>query len=275
MEGRQLRRRSVTLSEQLSVGDSSNLRDLLNVRDEDETRLFRRRPCEGREGSVASGGGRTLLDIIQREHEGNGIIAGGISSNGGTWRSLRDRLRRAGAAREAASSSQSHPTLDPKLVASTRPNPDLARSVSRSVSVQNSEPGVPEPTAMSTAAERPSVNGGGSDEISGRENSEEPPERVSLMALLEQTDRQWDGSRSEESALAVAEAEEDEVAAEEAKGRGGGMWYVCCVCMVRHKGAAFIPCGHTFCRLCSRELWLSRGSCPLCNGFILEILDIF
>ncbi|CAL9078640.1 unnamed protein product [Musa textilis] len=269
MEGRQLRRRSVTLSEQLSVGDSSNLRDLLNVRDEDETRLFRRRPCEGREGSVASGGGRTLLDIIQREHEGNGIIAGGISSNGGTWRSLRDRLRRAGAAREAASSSQSHPTLDPELVASTRPNPDLARSVSRSVSVQNSEPGVPEPTAMSTAAERPSVNGGGSDEISGRENSEEPPERVSLMALLEQTDRQWDGSRSEESALAVAEA------AEEAKGRGGGMWYVCCVCMVRHKGAAFIPCGHTFCRLCSRELWLSRGSCPLCNGFILEILDIF
>nr|XP_018676690.1 PREDICTED: uncharacterized protein LOC103972842 isoform X2 [Musa acuminata subsp. malaccensis] len=256
MEGRQLRRRSVTLSEQLSVGDSSNLRDLLNVRDEDETRLFRRGPCEGREGSVASGGGRTLLDIIQREHEGNGIIAGGISSNGSTWRSLRDRLR----------PGQSHPTLDPELVASTRPNPDLARSVSRSVSVENSEPGVPESTAMSTAAEPPSVNGGGSDEINGRENSEEQPERVSLMALLEQTDRQWDESRNEE---------EDEVAAEEAMGRGGGMLYVCCVCMVRHKGAAFIPCGHTFCRLCSRELWLSRGSCPLCNGFILEILDIF
>ncbi|PON70817.1 RING/U-box superfamily protein [Parasponia andersonii] len=28
-------------------------------------------------------------------------------------------------------------------------------------------------------------------------------------------------------------------------------------------------------RLCSRELWVSRGNCPLCNGFILEILDIF
>lgn len=49
----------------------------------------------------------------------------------------------------------------------------------------------------------------------------------------------------------------------------------CCVCMVRRKGAAFIPCGHTFCRICSRELWISRGNCPICNGFILEILDIF
>ncbi|KAL4354620.1 hypothetical protein GQ457_06G027260 [Hibiscus cannabinus] len=36
----------------------------------------------------------------------------------------------------------------------------------------------------------------------------------------------------------------------------------CCVCMERKKGAAFIPCGHTFCRVCSREVWLNRGSCP-------------
>ncbi|KAK1270130.1 hypothetical protein QJS04_geneDACA012687 [Acorus gramineus] len=84
--------------------------------------------------------------------------------------------------------------------------------------------------------------------------------RVSLMALLEQTDRR--------SPPAPAEAEETETEEE-------GMYATCCVCMVRHKGAAFIPCGHTFCRLCSRELWVSRGNCPLCNGFILEILDIF
>ena len=51
--------------------------------------------------------------------------------------------------------------------------------------------------------------------------------------------------------------------------------WVCCVCMERSKGAAFIPCGHTFCRVCSRELWLNRGSCPICNRSILEILDIF
>ncbi|GLT94061.1 hypothetical protein SLE2022_118220 [Rubroshorea leprosula] len=56
---------------------------------------------------------------------------------------------------------------------------------------------------------------------------------------------------------------------------GGGNDWVCCVCMERKKGAALIPCGHTFCRVCSRELWVSRGSCPVCNRPILEILDIF
>ena len=56
---------------------------------------------------------------------------------------------------------------------------------------------------------------------------------------------------------------------------GGGGDGVCCVCMERNKGAAFIPCGHTFCRVCSRELWLNRGCCPICNRSILEILDIF
>lgn len=85
---------------------------------------------------------------------------------------------------------------------------------------------------------------------------------VSLMALLGQF-----GEEEEEE-------EETEMGAEEKDEEEGGE-YTCCVCMVRHKGAAFIPCGHTFCRLCSRELWVSRGNCPLCNGFILEILDIF
>ncbi|KAL5182363.1 putative E3 ubiquitin-protein ligase LUL4 [Glycine soja] len=77
------------------------------------------------------------------------------------------------------------------------------------------------------------------------------PLRVSLMRLLEET----------EGGDAAVEAV-------------GNDW-VCCVCMGRKKGAAFIPCGHTFCRVCSRELWLNRGTCPLCNRSILEILDIF
>lgn len=77
------------------------------------------------------------------------------------------------------------------------------------------------------------------------------PSRVSLMTLLEETDG-CDGRREE--------GESDSV---------------CCVCMGRRKGAAFIPCGHTFCRVCSRELWVNRGSCPLCNRFIHEILDIY
>ncbi|CAN1181941.1 hypothetical protein LINPERPRIM_LOCUS40591 [Linum perenne] len=76
---------------------------------------------------------------------------------------------------------------------------------------------------------------------------------ISLMDLLEETDR--------------------EMGVEGGGGRGGTE-HACCVCMVRHKGAALIPSCHTFCRLCSRELWVQRGNCPLCNGFILEILDI-
>lgn len=97
------------------------------------------------------------------------------------------------------------------------------------------------------------------------------PVRMSLMALLAETDRQMgiDGGTS-------FSMEEDEDEEEEDEDKSGGREYSsCCVCMVRHKGAAFIPCGHTFCRLCSRELWVQRGNCPLCNNFILEILDIF
>lgn len=56
---------------------------------------------------------------------------------------------------------------------------------------------------------------------------------------------------------------------------GGSCDWVCCVCMERKKGAAFIPCGHTFCRVCSREVWVNRGSCPVCNRSILDILHLF
>ncbi|KAL5729813.1 hypothetical protein ACHQM5_002710 [Ranunculus cassubicifolius] len=78
------------------------------------------------------------------------------------------------------------------------------------------------------------------------------PLRVSLMRLLEEAD-----------------------GVDEKKRGLGGSDGMCCVCMGRRKGAAFIPCGHTFCRMCSRELWLNRGSCPICNRSILEILDIY
>ncbi|XP_060189832.1 uncharacterized protein LOC132618848 [Lycium barbarum] len=81
------------------------------------------------------------------------------------------------------------------------------------------------------------------------------PPRMSLMRLLEETEVY-------EGELLM---EKEEV----------GNDSVCCVCMRRKKGAAFIPCGHTFCRVCSRELWVNRGNCPLCNRSILEILDIY
>ncbi|PSR86354.1 E3 ubiquitin-protein ligase LUL4 [Actinidia chinensis var. chinensis] len=101
------------------------------------------------------------------------------------------------------------------------------------------------------------------------EEGEEAPVRTSLMALLAETDG---------SSYMMDDDDDEEEDDEEEEGKRGlsvGEYNNCCVCMVRHKGAAFIPCGHTFCRLCSRELWVQRGNCPLCNGFILEILDIF
>lgn len=98
------------------------------------------------------------------------------------------------------------------------------------------------------------------------------PPRMSLMELLEDNDGQM---------YDVSEREEAEEAEERDCCGGGGETVAaaaelgCCVCMVRSKGAAFIPCGHTFCRLCSRELWVQRGNCPLCNTSILQVLDIF
>ncbi|KZV51229.1 hypothetical protein F511_05886 [Dorcoceras hygrometricum] len=92
-------------------------------------------------------------------------------------------------------------------------------------------------------------------EGSNQSPSLETPPRMSLMRLLEETDGRDEGRKVEED--------------------GGGWDPACCVCMGRNKGAAFIPCGHTFCRVCSRDLWLNRGTCPLCNGSILEILDIY
>ncbi|XP_021273771.1 uncharacterized protein LOC110408938 [Herrania umbratica] len=98
----------------------------------------------------------------------------------------------------------------------------------------------------------------------------EEPVRMSLMDLLEETGSRYTMGEDDDDYDEEEEDDEEEVAE-----ASGGIEYTCCVCMVRHKGAAFIPCGHTFCRLCSRELWVQRGNCPLCNGFILEILDIF
>ncbi|EEE69035.1 hypothetical protein OsJ_28017 [Oryza sativa Japonica Group] len=75
------------------------------------------------------------------------------------------------------------------------------------------------------------------------------------------------------ASASVSAAAEDEAEAEAGKGAAGGG--CCCVCMARAKGAAFIPCGHTFCRTCARELLAGRGRCPLCNAAILDVLDIF
>ncbi|CAN7013928.1 unnamed protein product [Brassica rapa subsp. trilocularis] len=106
---------------------------------------------------------------------------------------------------------------------------------------------------LATALEAERYNRGDQTEV------DMTPTRVSLMRLLDETaERAVDDGGETEILTALT---------------GNDM--VCCVCMGRKRGAAFIPCGHTFCRVCSRELWLNRGSCPLCNRPIVEILDIF
>jgi len=102
---------------------------------------------------------------------------------------------------------------------------------------------------------------------------------MSLMDLLDESEieleRSSDVGDDVEENNEKREEEEEEREEEEGEGSNVKVEHNCCVCMVRDKGAAFIPCGHTFCRMCSRELWVSRGNCPLCNHFILEVLDIF
>ncbi|PKU81050.1 nuclear factor 7, brain-like [Dendrobium catenatum] len=95
------------------------------------------------------------------------------------------------------------------------------------------------------------------------ETAEERAIRVPLMTLMELTDEL--GGDDTTTTVACSGGGSDAVAEE----------MVCCVCLVRKKGAAFIPCGHTYCRVCSRELWAVRGCCPLCNGVVADVLDIF
>ena len=134
-----------------------------------------------------------------------------------------------------------------------------------------------EESAAAAAAEASDEEGGASEEVGEESPSEEAqPVRMSLMDLLEETDREM-GVEGSKYMMGDDDDEEfdDEEDEEEEAEVDSGIEYNCCVCMVRHKGAAFIPCGHTFCRLCSRELYVQRGNCPLCNNFIVEILDIF
>ncbi|XP_076928381.1 uncharacterized protein LOC143592321 [Bidens hawaiensis] len=192
---------------------------------------------------------RTLLDLIRDDQ-----ISGKESKN--TWKLFRHKLRLklSGSAPTLASHVHLHVTADGNRVRN-----DLAQLISVSSPPNNNN-------NNNTSSSIPSVPAAEVD-VTG----EQTPARMSLMSLLEvEGAAYFEGDD-------VAVVEEDDVAVEEGgDGGGGGYKYNnCCVCMVRHKGAAFIPCGHTFCRHCSRELFVKRASCPLCNHLILEILDIF
>lgn len=254
---------------------------------------------------------RTLLDII-REDQTSGL-GRGREDGRRSWRHLKDkiRLRRRGGGFAWTPAvltplSDSIDNIHQHRTAATRHH--SIRLTSNTDSGESSQPDSRAPIPlrnprrstesasarfepMSSTPRRRSItddnhqNGNENEERrrdsveveAGGDGSPEQPVRMSLMALLAENDRQM-GFESPAYVMDedVAEKNVEDAGSSSAGGGGNGVEYNnCCVCMVRHKGAAFIPCGHTFCRLCSRELWVQRGNCPLCNNFILEILDIF
>lgn len=247
MDGRVLRR-SVTLADQLAAvgppaAGSCNLRDLLKLRDEDD----------GRRAAAAA---VTLASAMQADRRASSSPPPSAVAAAAAARTLLDIIR------------DDQPAPAPGSYGGAG-DPFVRRAVS-----------LPAPRAASPPAPTPPEASPPADQ---EEEEEEQGERVSLMALLEQTDRQW-------SAVAAAPSEQDPAASEpseqdsfvpeddaEQAGRGAGAagGGCCCVCMARAKGAAFIPCGHTFCRGCARELLAGRGRCPLCNAAIVDVLDIF
>ncbi|KAG6436471.1 hypothetical protein SASPL_101371 [Salvia splendens] len=202
---------------------------------------------------------RTLLDVIREDQTIS--LGRGRGDSRRSWRHLKDklRLRRRGAANNRHRHSfRSADSGESTQSDSRAPIPLRNPRRSTETASERFEPSISPPRRQSTAEDRGSPA--------------EQPVRMSLMALLAENDRQMG---YDSSAYVMGEEESDKDVKEEIAVGGGVELEKCCVCMVRHKGAAFIPCGHTFCRLCSRELWLHRGNCPLCNNFIVEILDIF
>ncbi|KAJ3678450.1 hypothetical protein LUZ60_002253 [Juncus effusus] len=265
MQNRKDLRRTVTLSQQLMEPESPNQVPIRNATGH----------WDGL--SIRSASGRTLFDIIQQDDN---------------WKPVKDQLRlqRVGAAfSDGATIGNGAPPsvvgdsggsrMLPSGASSLKRNPTFARTMSRSVSTARRMALSVEESILRdkiVITEITDVTDEMPDEPD--EPEEEPPKGgglsgggVSLMSLLEQTNNRWgseDGDESDHETPKDDDEQEEEEETEE-------MYNTCCVCMVQHKGLAFVPCGHTFCRLCSRELRVSSGNCPLCNGFVQEILDIF
>ncbi|KAJ3688561.1 hypothetical protein LUZ61_017725 [Rhynchospora tenuis] len=224
-----IRRRSLTLSDQLSMVDpqSTNLRDLLKLPDSSD-------PCANQ-------------GILHMESSDSSSVY--------PWRTLRDLLQLQPSANPdpTPSNEASHEVVGGGGGGATEAQPVR---VSLMALLEEGERNL---TSGSHRSERHVATRVEPSQVSGQDDLV----RVSLLALLEQSERNFPCGGA--YVAAAAEEEEEEHVAEEER-----VSLVCCVCMVRRKGAAFIPCGHTFCRRCSRELHMGRGTCPLCNGVITE-----
>ncbi|KAK7350028.1 hypothetical protein VNO77_08062 [Canavalia gladiata] len=262
MEGR----RRITLYDQMTAGNSSSRESLASLMLDDVVFHSRNTEAEAEaeaEGSRKLSRNRTLQDII-REDEPNNNNHNNAKDRNKPWKAFKDKLRlKRATVRDNNNSDEltQHNSAQQQqqqndVVEEDGDNSDLI--------IQYESP-----------VENPITGGDSSDEENNNDGT--AVAGVPLMDLLEETEQEMglyratDNDNDNDDDNDVEEYEKEE--GEEEK--GGVAEYNCCVCMVRHKGAAFIPCGHTFCRMCSREIWVSRGNCPLCNNLILEILDIF
>lgn len=269
-------RRRITLYDQMKAGNSSRyslaslmLGDVVFKKVEAEEAEEAEAEAEA---SCELSRSRTLQDIIREEKPSN---SSNNTKDRNSWRAFtaKLRLKRAiGSAWSSATTITNHSNDDrnlPNLPETRHDSDELTQQNDIVVEGANDS----DPIArFGSPVEHVEAVGNSSD----GENNHEAVVGVSLMDLLEEAEQEMDLYRVSDDDDDVAEYEKRE----EEKGGveeeiGSVVEYNCCVCMVRHKGAAFIPCGHTFCRTCSREIWVSRGNCPLCNNLILEILDIF
>ncbi|PNT72631.1 transcription initiation factor TFIID subunit 11 [Brachypodium distachyon] len=296
MDRRPELRRSMTLSEQLSTPDQA-IRDFLKIPNDDSHLDDADRTAADSAGS--GGMWKPLRDRLRLRHtanawsstpsqkspttssDGSGSTGGNLKNNNNNNRSNKYIYApgEATAAFSRTTSLRQTPTFS--RATSTRVGPTAAVGrMDRSREINHNDEGSDEESEHDEEEDD-------DEEKDNEEDAEAPAAQMSLMALLGQSDDTWDeddededgdggGGAGNKGAAHGGGGDEDEDDGDgDGEGREEEMVHVCCVCMVRHKGAAFIPCGHTFCRLCSRELWVSRGNCPLCNGFIQEILDIF
>ncbi|KAK7382685.1 hypothetical protein VNO80_01659 [Phaseolus coccineus] len=262
-------RQRITLYDQMTAGNgnnrnnsSSSSRDSLASLMLDDV-VFNKTEAEASRDLSRS---RTLQDII-REEKPNGD-----AKDRNSWKAFKEKLRLKRAIGLAWSSATSYSNNsnnndnDDGILPQIRLHSDHAVTQQNDVVVEDADDS--DPIARFGSPTENTAAGGDSSE---GENNQEAAVGVSLMDLLEEAEQELDLYRVSDDDV-VADFEKREEDEEEKEGL---VEYNCCVCMVRHKGAAFIPCGHTFCRMCSREIWASRGNCPLCNNLILEILDIF
>ncbi|KAF3783436.1 hypothetical protein EJ110_NYTH20569 [Nymphaea thermarum] len=246
----------------MAVLQTFNLRDFLRLPDDDPARERRTLGSVLKIDDARSHHGRSLMDVFDSDGSPNGHRLG--------WKSFVQCLGFLRASAIPCHIPTGRPAADEAETAASPEARPRAETVQRtSVSLA---------TALAAETEREDPDVGPAD----GDGSE--PMRMTLMALLEASEgevvmgpasslaaamlREWVASGGKDDA---GDGEGDR----DSGGEKGSEGHACCVCMVRQKGAAFIPCGHTFCRDCSRELWVNRGSCPRCNVFILEILDIF